>query len=508
MPPTGISRLDSRSHQMKTPRMIFRALAYTIIATASLSAQEKVAVLPPQGVKNVSEINKKTVRDAFLDYLSGPDSSFTAHDKNSIDMTIQRSAWRTSMLYDEKIARDIGRKLGVPLVCIIDLTREENECLIECKLVNVETGLAVSKSVIVSGMGNAELKKGSETAVRRLMASDAAATLIATHATTGLPTHAATPTPTAKPAVADHSTGNRTAAPSSASTKTAPPTRTPDTPTTKPAVTTDHSAGNKTAAPGGTATKTAPPARLPAAQPPPTGKWSFAAYGCAPDLGAYFHQSGDESSDGDNFDIKKDLNLKSDRMALGLRLDYMGNRCGFSLDVGSMAFAGQNRVARKIDIDGTEFENMDVTSSLKNTTIDLTGTVKILRWDQFWLGIDYGIQAWLLSVSAYGKSVSIPSQNESATLSLPVPIPQLGISFGAKALNDMLELRGKVHLLAYSGAKYTLFAADARYYPLPWVGMRAFVENQAFDVPYGSIDEKTEARLDNNRFGAGVVFRF
>jgi hypothetical protein len=187
----------------------------------------------------------------------------------------------------------------------------------------------------------------------------------------------------------------------------------------------------------------------------------------------------------------------------------MGRRCGFSLDMGSMAFAGQNRIARKIDIDGNKFdEDMDVTSSLKNTMIDLTGTVKILSLDNFWLGVDYGIQAWLLSVSAHGRSVSTPGENESATLSQPVPIPQLGFSLGARILKDTLELRGKVHLLAYSGAKYTLFAADARYYPLPWLGVRAFVENQVFDVPYGSIDDDTEAKLNNNRLGVGAVFRF
>ena len=480
---------------MKTLGMLFCALAYTVFAASALSAQEKVAVLPPQGGKNVSDISKKTVRNAFLDYLSEPGSGFAAHDSHSIDMTVQGPSWRTSALYDEKTARDIGRKLGVPLVCIIDLTRDENEFLIECKLVGVETGLAVSKSVVVSGIGNAELKKGSETAVKKLMAMNDAAPGVAMHP------------PTAKPTGTAPSTGNKPAASGGAATKTAPPAHTPETPSARPTGTAPSTA-NKPAASGGAATKTAPPAPTPAAQPPPTGKWSFGVYGCAPDLGAYLHQSGDELSEGDNFDIKKDLNLKSSKMALGLRLDYLGRRCGFSLDVGSMTFAGQNRIIRNIDIDGNKFdEGVDLTSSLKNTTIDLTGTVKIFRLDHFWLGIDYGIQAWLLDVSAHGKSLST-GEIESAKFSQPVPIPQFGLSFGAKGLKDMLELRGKVHILAYSGAKYTLFAADARYYPLPWVGVRAFVENQVFDVPYGSIDDETEARLNNSRLGFGAVFRF
>jgi hypothetical protein len=283
--PSGIFRLNSRNHQMKTLGMLFRALAYIIFAVATLSAQEKVAVLPPQGGKNVAEINKKIVRSAFLDYLSEPGSGFTAHNQNSIDMAVQEPSWRNSTLYDEKTARDIGKRLGVPLVCIIDLTSDEIEFLIECKLVRVDTGSAVSKSVVVPGISYEALKKGSETAVKRLMTdgavvTDSAATAIATPATAPAVTHA--------PVDA----------------------RTPDAPTAKPAAA-DHSTANKPAAPNTAATKTAPPPRLRAVQPPPTGKWSFAAYGCAPDLGAYLHQSGDELSDGDNFDIKKDLNLGS-----------------------------------------------------------------------------------------------------------------------------------------------------------------------------------------------------
>jgi len=59
--------------------------------------------------------------------------------------------------------------MGVALVCIIDLTREENNFLIECKLINVDTGLAMSKSEIASDVTNAEIKKASDTAVKKLM---------------------------------------------------------------------------------------------------------------------------------------------------------------------------------------------------------------------------------------------------------------------------------------------------------------------------------------------------
>jgi hypothetical protein len=155
--------------------MLFRALAFMALAASALYAQEKVAVLPPQGGRSVSEINKKTVRSAFLDFLSEPSSGYIAHDRNHTDQAVMEPSGRTSPLYDEKTAKDVGKKLGVQLVCIIDLTREENDFLIECKLIVVETGLARSKSEIVSGVTNTEIKKASETVVRRLMAKNVTA---------------------------------------------------------------------------------------------------------------------------------------------------------------------------------------------------------------------------------------------------------------------------------------------------------------------------------------------
>jgi hypothetical protein len=185
-----------------------------IFAAATLSAQERVAVLPPQGGRNVTEINKKTVRSSFLDCISEPGSGYLAHDRNSTDLAVAEPGGRTSMLYDEKTARDVGRKLGVQLVCIIDLTRDEKEFLIECKLISVDTGLARSKSEIVSGITNAEIKKASETVARRLI-------------TRGL-TIATDSAPAAKPAVADHAAASKTAAPANTTTKTTSP------PATKP----------------------------------------------------------------------------------------------------------------------------------------------------------------------------------------------------------------------------------------------------------------------------------
>jgi len=181
-------------------------LAAAVLGVVALSAQEKVAVLPPLAGKNVSEINRKTVRSAFLDYISEPGSGFAALDRYVIDTMIQKEhAGQPNTLYDEKVARDLGKKLGVPLVCIIDLTRDEHDFLIECTLVRVDTGWAASRSEIASSLSNADIKKASEAAVRRLMAMEgsaiagAAPTTHAAHAVHGA-VHAEAPSRAAAPA--------------------------------------------------------------------------------------------------------------------------------------------------------------------------------------------------------------------------------------------------------------------------------------------------------------------
>jgi hypothetical protein len=165
---------------------------------------------------------------------------------------------------------------------------------------------------------------------------------------------------------------------------------------------------------------------------------------------------------------------------------------------------------------------MDIASSLKNTTFDVSGTIKILRGTSVWLGVDVGIQAWYLDVQAEGISTTIPFQTQAAFQNdkadgmdsekvsemRTVPIPQIGLSFGFKGLQNRFELGGKAHFLAYNGAKYARFAAEARYYVLSWLGVRVFMENQSFEAPYGSINDDIEAKLDSSLFGFGVALRW
>ena len=238
------------------------------------------------------------------------------------------------------------------------------------------------------------------------------------------------------------------------------------------------------------------------------GKWSLGVYSGAPELTGYYRDSGNLKT---SFDIQNDFNLEKDKIGLGIHLDYSGARFGFSLDYGYNDYAGQGIINRVIQIGGYTFPTgINVTSALKNTAFDVNWTIKALRMNQAWLGVDVGIQGWYLDVQASGALTDTPYADTlvEANEMYVVPIPQLGVSGGFQGLQDRITLLGKVHFLAYKGAKYTRLVADARYYFLPWLGVRAFVESQSLDAPDSSIIEDIEVELDRNGFGFGVVARW
>jgi hypothetical protein len=244
---------------------------------------------------------------------------------------------------------------------------------------------------------------------------------------------------------------------------------------------------------------------VPLAAQTPVGQWSFGVYGATPDLTGHYRDTGASPTD---FDIKRDFKLKNDKTTFGVHMDYMGSRFAFSVNYGIQDFAGQNRIYGQIEVGGHVFDaDMDVASSLKNTALDACGTIKILRGTSAWLGVDIAMQAWYLDVQAEGVTAD-GMDSEKVSKIYSVPIPQLGFSFGFQGLQNRLVLGAKAHFLAYSGAKYTRYAADARFFFTSRFGLRAFVETQSLDVPDSSIINKVEAKLDSDQSGFGVVIRW
>ena len=78
----------------------------------------------------------------------------------------------------------------------------------------------------------------------------------------------------------------------------------------------------------------------------------------------------------------------------------------------------------------------------------------------------------------------------------------------ARAAGGWLEGRSSFHFLSYKGASYRRWQGDLRYYPLPWLGLRAFLDSEHLDVPKDSLQDDLVLKVDRQGAGFGVVFRF
>lgn len=208
-------------------------------------------------------------------------------------------------------------------------------------------------------------------------------------------------------------------------------------------------------------------------------------------------------------DLEGDLGLAKDKAKVGFLFDYQGPRFGFMAQVGGTDYAGDKTTTRPVTLDGTTYApGARITSHLKLTTVEGVWTLRILPMGVFWLGVDLGAEAWKVEMDATGTAVSPVPGTATAATSFTAPIPQLGLSAGSRAPGGFVEVKGFVHYLGAKGAKYTRTGLEARAYPLAWLGVRAFLESETFDVPQGSLQDDLMLKLDRKGAGFGVVVRF
>lgn len=206
-------------------------------------------------------------------------------------------------------------------------------------------------------------------------------------------------------------------------------------------------------------------------------------------------------------DLDADLGLGKDKTTPGLFFDYQGPRFAFQVSTGSAEYRGDRVVNRSITLDGTTYTaGTRVQSHVKLATVDGVWTIKFISQPDAWVGLDLGVQAWTLDLDA--NSAPPVGSPVAASTRVTAPIPQIGLSGGSRGFNGAVESKLYVHYLAYKQAKYTLFGADLRVFPVRWFGLRAFYEGGSFDVPKGSVKDDLEFKLDRKGVGFGAVVRF
>lgn len=247
-------------------------------------------------------------------------------------------------------------------------------------------------------------------------------------------------------------------------------------------------------------------ASLPLAAQVPERRWSFDLHGLPATMEGNFQGTVDGNAIA--LDLKNDLALGKDKTKPGLSIEYQGHRFGLALSADEQDYKGNALITRPVTLNGTTYQvNTRVDSQIKLKSYDLNWTIRALTWEQAWIGVDLGIHGWDLDMSVTGTEQTT-LQPRSAAEKITVPIPQLGLSLGGKAFGDRMVGRASFHLLKYKDATYHRWQGDLRYFPLPWVGLRAFLDSETFDVPKGSIKDDLVFNVDHNGAGFGVVFRF
>jgi len=260
------------------------------------------------------------------------------------------------------------------------------------------------------------------------------------------------------------------------------------------------------------------PLALPLAAGSPAGGFTLGVYAGTPSLSGHFLEKGGNLGDfKTNFDIERDLGLKTDGMAKGLYASYLGPRFGLSVDYLSTSYAGDKSFKGSVWVDGHEITGTgNLVSSLDTKIMDVNLTVKVISIKNvFWLGVDLGVQSWTVEGKVTGylapDNPLLPTPPPEGPYTVPpvtVPVPQVGISGGFSALGNRLEARGRFSFISYKGVSYKRVGADARFYVLPWLGVRAFFDGQSLDVPDGSVIDDMEVKLDRSVVGFGVAVRF
>jgi hypothetical protein len=234
--------------------------------------------------------------------------------------------------------------------------------------------------------------------------------------------------------------------------------------------------------------------------------WYLDVHRFTPSLTGYFNGT----SDGQpmDVDLQGDLGLEKSSTKIGFGAAYEGTRFGLEISRDEQDYAGLATMHRNVTINGQTFNaNAVVTSSFKATNNNLNWTIRALKWPQFWIGLDLGARATQVQLDASAVE-PFTGVNATADYKTTLPIPQIGPSLGFTGLNGRLVGRASYHLLEYKGCSYGHTGIDLRVFPISWLGIMAFYDNEHFRVPQGSVASNLDALLDRNGMGFGVVARF
>ena len=236
------------------------------------------------------------------------------------------------------------------------------------------------------------------------------------------------------------------------------------------------------------------------------GPWSVDVHSWSGTLSG--HYLGMQDSQPFDVDLKNDLALASQKAQVGFGLEYQGHRFGLEVSSDGQTYQGVNTISKVVTINGQSFNvGARVNSTVKSQTTVFNWTIRALSFEHVWAGFDLGVRQTSLEIQASAYSALV-SSTASADYKANYPIPQVGVAAGFNLFSGRLVGRAYYHTLAYSGASYNVQGVDLRFFPVSWVGVKAFAASAKLTVPQGSIKNDADIALDESGSGFGVVFRF
>ena len=236
------------------------------------------------------------------------------------------------------------------------------------------------------------------------------------------------------------------------------------------------------------------------------GHWFLDVHTLAGTLDGHYH--GLQNNEPMDVDLKGDLGLAADGNKPGAGLEYQGHRFGLELAANEADFKGSQVVTKTVTINGQSFSaGAKVTSAVVFKTYTLNWTIRALTFEHAWIGIDLGVRAISLDLTAHGVE-GFTNITADAAYKGTLPLPQVGLSAGLKLMNNRILARAFYHTLNYSGASFVVTGADVRVFPLSWLGLMAFTNQAKLNVPQGAISDSANVVLNQNGSGGGIVFRF
>jgi hypothetical protein len=234
--------------------------------------------------------------------------------------------------------------------------------------------------------------------------------------------------------------------------------------------------------------------------------WYLDVHEFAPTLTG--HAQGTTGGNKFDVDLGDDLGLGKDKTRLGFGVEYQGPRFGLAFSQDGESYKGLNRVTRPVTINGVTYNPSTlVSSTFKTVNNNLNWTIRLFTEPKYWFGIDLGVRATQVEISAVGDD-TITGLHATADYKGTLPIPQIGPAAGFVADGGRVIGRIQWNYLTYKGCTYNHPTLDLRMFPLSWLGVLVFADDERFSMPLNSVKTGFDAGLDRKGIGLGLVAKF